>query len=400
MAHQPPGDPRAQQRPIGSRRRDIARPEAFGSTPPPTKGRGGIARRLINFVLFVAALVLLGGIVWFVLSNTGVAGSDSTVKDGTKVTVVIPKGSSSTDVAGILADKGVVESETVFRARLKLNGDGADFRAGTFTIQAGSSYDNIVRTLAKGPAAAPTFSVVIPEGQRLEQTAAAIDDMRDKRVAEGATALPVFTGAQYLQVVKATPVPVKYQAPKGTKTIEGFLFPATYELKESASAQDFVQKQLAAFDANFSQVNLVRAKAAQLTPYDVVIVASLIEREARLAPERPKVGAVIWNRLKAGEPLGIDASNQYSVYKAGSKEFWVAELKQSDLDKDSPYNLRKVQGLPPTPIANPGLASLQAAANPAKVDFRYYVANPNGNGAHFFTSSYDEFLAHPFQNGG
>jgi UPF0755 protein len=120
-----------------------------------------------------------------------------------------------------------------------------------------------------------------------------------------------------------------------------------------------------------------------------------VEREARLDKERPLVAAVIWNRLKVGEPLGIDAANQYSVYKPGTKAFWETELKQSQLELDSPYNLRKVAGLPPTPIAAPSLASLEAAANPAKVDYRYYVVDTDKNdGSHFFTDDYNEFLAH------
>jgi len=150
-------------------------------------------------------------------------------------------------------------------------------------------------------------------------------------------------------------------------------------------------------------LDMTKAKAANLTPYEIVTIASLIEREARLPAERPRVSAVIWNRLKAGEPLGIDASNQYAAYTKGAKEFWVRELLQSQLDAEGPYNLRKVGGLPPTPIAAPSKASLEAAAAPAQKDIdndtRYYVANPDGSGEHFFTSSYDEFLAHPFQGG-
>ena len=344
--------------------------------------------------------MLIGGLVTIALGLSG-GGDGPDVAKGTKVKVVIPHGSSPSDVADVLAKAGVIERETVFRARLKLNGDGAGFKSGTYTIAAGSSYDTIVKVLEQGPAAAPTFEVRIIEGQRMEETAAAIDASRREAQAAGGKVLPAFTGADYLKAVRAQQMPAYLKAPKGTRSFEGLQFPATYQLKESATAEDFVAKQRAAFDDVMAELDLARAAKANLTPYEVVIIASLIEREARLPKERPRVSAVIWNRLKVGEPLGIDASNQYSVWKPGADEFWESELKQSQLELDSPYNLRKVGGLPPTPIAAPSRASLEAAAAPSQADIdadiRYYVANPDGSGEHFFTSSYDEFLSHEFQ---
>lgn len=400
----PQGD--QSQRAIGTRRFDAPRPEAFGSAPPPKRKRG-LGHRLLSLVLLVAALVLVGGLVWVALSFTGVTDSGSDVAKGTKVKVVIPSGANSEQIADILAKAGVVERETVFRARLKLNGDGSEFRSGSYTMVAGSSYDTIVKVLEKGPAAAPTFDITIVEGQRMEETAAAIDASRTEAQAQGGKVLPAFTGAEYLAAVKAQPIPAYLKVSKEAAALpnvrEGLQFPATYQLKHAATATDFVAKQREAFDGVMAELDMAAAAKANLTPYDIVVIASLIEREARLPAERPRVSAVIWNRLKAGEPLGIDAANQYSVYTKGSKEFWETELKQSQLELDSPYNLRKVGGLPPTPIAAPSRASLEAAAAPApadiKNDIRYYVANPDGSGEHFFTSSYDEFLSHPFQGG-
>jgi UPF0755 protein len=399
----PQGD--SQHRAIGSRRLDAPHPEAFGSAPPPRRRRG-LGQRLLSLLLLIAALVLIGGLGYVALSFTGVGGG-SDIKDGTPVKVVIPNGSSAEDVADILAKAGVVDRETIFRARLKLNGDGAAFKSGTYNMKAGSSYDTIVKVLEKGPAAAPTFDITIVEGQRMEETAAAIDASRSEAQSEGGKVLPAFTGAEYLAAVKAQPIPaylkVSPEARKLRGVREGLQFPATYQLKHAATAEDFVAKQREAFDGVMQELDLAAATKANLTPYDIVKIASLIEREARLPAERPRVAAVIWNRLKAGEPLGIDASNQYSVYKPGAEEFWESELKQSQLELDSPYNLRKVGGLPPTPIAAPSRASLEAAAAPnaadLKDDIRYYVANPDGSGEHFFTSSYDEFLSHPFQGG-
>jgi uncharacterized YceG family protein len=393
MATLPPGD---EQRPIGSRRRDIA-PEAFGAAPPPLERRRGLGQRLVSIVLLLASLVLIGGLAWVALTFTGIGGG-SDVEKGQTVKVVIPAGSSSTDIADILAKAGVVNNETTFRARLKLNGDGSGFTSGTYRMKTGSSYDTVVRTLEKGPAAAPTFDVTIVEGQRLEEIAASIDAKRSEAQREGGKVLPAFTGAEYLKAARALKPAAFIKEPattEPTKRMEGLLFPATYELKLDATAEDFVAKQQATMEENLRTLDMTRAAKANLTPYDVVIIASLIEREAKLDKERPLVAAVIWNRLKVGEPLGIDASNQYSVYEPGSKVFWEPELKQSQLDLESPYNLRKVGGLPPTPIAAPSLASLKAAANPANVDYRYYVVDSSKNdGSHYFTASYDDFLAH------
>lgn len=394
MAYQEQGD----QRPIGSRRRDIAPPEAFGSAPPPPRGRRSVGQRLASVLLLLAALVLIGGLAWVAFTFSGFGGS-ADVEPGKPVRVVIPQGATSEKIADILATEGVVDNETIFRARLKLNGDGSDFRSGTYQMKTGSSYDTVVRALQKGPAAAPTFDLTIVEGNRLEEVAWNIDQKRTAAQAEGGKVLPAFTGAEYLAEVRKLRPDPSLKAPPGTRSMEGLLFPATYQLKLDATAADFVARQQEAFADNLAAIDMTKAKAANLTPYDVVIIASLIEREARLPKERPLVSAVIWNRLKIGEPLGIDASNQYSVYEPGSEQFWETELKQSQLALESPYNLRKVQGLPPTPIAAPSRSSLEAAAAPANVKYRYYVANPDGSGEHFFTESYDEFLSHPFQGG-
>lgn len=383
----------ADHRPIGSRRHDVLRPEGMGSVPPPPRGGRGIGRRIASLLLLLAAIALIGGLVWVALSFTGV-GEHADVKAGTPVKVVIPQGANSAQIATILAESGVVGRASIFRARLRLNGDGSEFRSGTYRLKAGSSYDTIVRVLEKGPAAAPTFDLTIPEGQRLEETAAYIDELRSKAQREGGQVLPAFTGAEYLKAVNAAPLPTNLQIPRGTTKREGLLFPATFQLKLTATAEDFVAKQQQSFADNIAEVDMTRAKAANLTPYDIVIIASLIEREAQLDKERPLVAAVIWNRLKVGEPLGIDASNQYGVYTPGADEFWESALKQSQLETEGPYNLRLKQGLPPTPIAEPSRASLDAAANPAKVDYRYYVTKGDGSGGHFFTADYDEFLAH------
>jgi uncharacterized YceG family protein len=194
---------------------------------------------------------------------------------------------------------------------------------------------------------------------------------------------PRLSRAAYLAVTAKPRVPSCFRA-KAT-TVEGFLFPATYEFfKDSTSAQ-LVQDQLDAFCENWKQVDLGYARSKNLTPYDVLIIASMVEKETLSPDERELVSAVIYNRLHAGMPLGIDATLRYGLDIPPTES-----IRQSQLESNSPYNTRKRQGLPPTPIASPGLASLQAAAHPAKVKYLYFVRKPDKK-HHFFTASYQAF---------
>src|SRR3954469_9605916 len=177
--------------------------------------------------------------------------------------------------------------------------------------------------------------------------------------------------------------PAKYGA-DNPSSLEGFLFPATYELPRHPTADDLVARQLDAFKQYFAKVNMKYAKSKNLTPYDILIIASMIEREAVVEKDRPLIAAVIYNRLSQGIPLGLDATIRYA------ENNWTKPLTESDLALDSPYNTRKNAGLTPTPIGNPGLASIEAAAKPASVNYLYYVLKPDGC-SHFFTASYDEF---------
>lgn len=178
---------------------------------------------------------------------------------------------------------------------------------------------------------------------------------------------------------------LKEYGAEGAPNLEGFLFPATYELEKRAPSADLVAKQVQAFEDNLAQVNLKKAEKANLTPYDVVIIASMIEREVSVPEERELVSAVIYNRLRDGEPLGIDATLRYELGD------FDTPLLESELAADTAYNTRINAGLPPTPIGNPGLASLEAAANPANKDFRFYVIKPGTCNEHFFTADPAEF---------
>lgn len=179
--------------------------------------------------------------------------------------------------------------------------------------------------------------------------------------------------------------PSRYGAPKGTSSLEGFLFPATYDMDAGAPVSRLVSEQLAAFRENFGGAEAHRARALGVTPYQLLTVASIIEREAGIPHDRRLVAAVIYNRLRKDMTLGIDATLRYALHD------FTHPLTEAELASGSPYNTRTHKGLPPTPISNPGAAAIQAAARPASVSYLYYVAGADGCGEQVFSTSYSEF---------
>ena len=226
------------------------------------------------------------------------------------------------------------------------------------------------------------FRIVFPEGFTRRQ-------MADRITAVDAIALhkrgvrPRLSESAYLNATAG-----KTRVPGFGRTryrYEGFLFPATYDFFKNTPSKQLVSDQLDAFQENWANVNLRYARRKNLTPYDVLIIASMIEKEAQAPRERPLVAAVVYNRLHARMPLQLDATIRYGLEIPPTES-----LHESQLHDPSPYNTRVHTGLPPTPIANPGLASIQAAAHPAKVDYLYFVRKPD-KVHHFFTSSYTAF---------
>jgi UPF0755 protein len=175
--------------------------------------------------------------------------------------------------------------------------------------------------------------------------------------------------------------------------LEGFLFPATYDFTIHTTSAQLVAQQLDAFRSNWSKVSLRYAHSKNLTPYDVLTIASMIESETAAPEERQLVAAVIYNRLHLRMALGIDATLRYGLHIPPTEP-----IHQSQIDSTNPYNTSHKPGLPPTPISNPGLASIQAAAHPAHVDFLYYVRKPDKK-HHFFTASYAAFQAYKAAHG-
>jgi UPF0755 protein len=229
-----------------------------------------------------------------------------------------------------------------------------------------------------------TLRVIFPEGFTREEMADRVAAVREIAI-ERRHVTPRLTREGYLDASASATPPAQFRKDWGGERLEGFLFPATYEFTKLTSSTRLVRGQLGSFAKQWRKVNLGYARSKNLTPYDVLIIASMIEKEVSVPAERRLVAAVIYNRLRTRMPLGIDATIRYGLGVPGTES-----LKQSDIDSDSPYNTRKRAGLPPTPIANPGLASMQAAAHPAAVDYLYFVRKPDGK-HHYFTASKAEF---------
>jgi uncharacterized YceG family protein len=311
--------------------------------PPPGRGpsRREITRRRVAAI--VVLVLLLGGLGWLAVAAIG-GGSSK------------PKAASSTrDTSSLI------------------------FSTVTRTTN-GKTTETVI-------AMAKPFHVVFPEGFTVHEMSARVGAV--KKIAEHERHVrPLLSSRGYLAAVRrASPPPCL----RGKRTrLEGFLFPATYEFFTKTTNAQLVQEQLSAFCENWAQVDLAYARRKNLTPYDVLIIASMIEKETLSPDERPLVSAVIYNRLHARMPIGIDATIRYGFNIPPTKS-----ILQSQIDSHNPYNTRKIPGLPPTPIANPGLASMQAAAHPAKVNYLYFVRKPDKK-HHFFTASakaFDEYEA-------
>jgi UPF0755 protein len=321
-------------------------------------------------VLVAAVVGVLRGAQWVVSDLGSSTTAPAPDPHGKPIPVLIPAGSDASEIGAILEEQGVIDDGGRFREYAKDAGEGSAFKAGTYAIKAGTGYDALIRLLDHGPVAV-VKTLVVPEGYRITEIEARLGAVGISKKA-------------YARVVREAPSPPGYGH---HVNMEGFMFPATYSIRPGETPAALVAQQLAAFHDNVAKVDMSYAESKNLTPYDVLTIASMIEREARAPGDRAKVAAVIYNRLHLGMKLGIDAT---ILYHLGS---WSATIHQSDIDSDEPYNTRQNLGLPPTPICNPGLASIEAAAHPAHVNYLYYVA-VSGQDAQYFTASFADFKAH------
>jgi peptidoglycan lytic transglycosylase G len=332
---------------------------------PRDRRRGGVIL-LIVILLLVGAAVAAGG--WWTWA-TAASGPKE------KIVVVIPAGSTGTQVADILKKANVIRSTLAFKVMSRFRGFSKGFEAGTYTtLTTNMSVSEALSALKAGPLPQKTLSAVFPEGLTLAQIADRVQDQLG------------IPKKEFLAAAQSGKYSLPPYLPKGTESLEGFLFPKSYEFLASVTAGDVITTLLDQFAKEVDKLRWSDYKKLGLdSRYDVVTIASMIEREAKFDEDRGRIARVIYNRLKRGMPLELDATVEYALGTYKSR------LTYDDLKVESPYNTYLHTGLPPTPIAAPGLASLEAALAPTDGNWLYYLVCDD-EGHHAFTNSYSDFL--------
>jgi UPF0755 protein len=351
---------------------------------------GGFLRLALFVVLIVVAFMWVRGRIYSWID----AQIEPSGASGAMVEFTIPDGASVNDVASALDSEGIISNATVFRYWLRCEGDititgflGCDtersFQAGDYELNLNMAFEDVVSVLDAGPIPEVFFKITVPEGLRWTEMAERLIEENPEfdRVELEAAFVSPAVASDYMDTTVDRP------------TMEGLLFPATYDVSEDLIGDEarFLQRMSNEFDSRFTALLSDPGAhpditALELDPYDVIVIASLIEEEARVPEDRPKISRVIYNRLLNDMRLDIDATTCYAVNKS------CADLTVEDLEFDSPWNTRVVTGIPPTPISAPGEASLEAALAPADGDWLFYVLTDEGGveGAHHFSTTIEE----------
>ncbi len=323
--------------------------------------RGFLVRRLVLVVLLLLASA--GGL--YLLA--------STVPGGGPVTIVVEKGDALSNVADKLQEAGVIRSSVLFQLEARLQEQETEIKAGEYEFTPGESGDEILGTLSRGETVS-ALTITVPEGLTLEQTASVVEEQ---------SGIPA---GEFQAAAESTDYGHGFLDDPAIRTTEGFLFPKQYEFDRDTDAGQIVDRFLRQYRIETEDLDFAAGRGGvELTEYELITMASLIEKESANPEERPVIASVIYNRIQAGMPLQVDASILYVLDEP--KE----NLKLSDLEIDSPYNTYTNIGLPPGPISSPSRESIEATLRPTETDYLYYVLQASGE-EHFFTEDYDEFL--------
>jgi uncharacterized YceG family protein len=343
--------------------------------PPrePRRHRFGAPHSRTGRVAALLALVLAAAVIWFVVELFqpfhGSGNGDVTVK--------IPAHASTSQIGDQLDRQGVISCtfpSCSFLFRLRVSLSGKKLLPGTYHLKQDMSYGDVIKVLSTPPPPVPTTGVTITPGKTRQE----INQLLHSQGVKGS----YVAASRHSHVLN----PRSYGAPAGTNSLEGFLFPDTYQLRVPVNVDTLVNDQLARFKKAWAGVNLGYARSHGMSPYQVLIVASMVEKEAETQKDRPLIASVIYNRLRQDMLLQIDATVRYAVNN------YTSPITESQLHAPSPFNTYVHKGLPPTPIANPGLDAIQAAAHPANTNYLFFVVKPCGNGEHAFASTYSQFL--------
>ncbi|WP_151737774.1 endolytic transglycosylase MltG [Paenibacillus tengchongensis] len=331
---------------------------------------------LVILVLLAAAA---GGGAWYVWK-----GMQPVQPAGAPVEFTVEKGMGSAEIADLLEEKGIIRNALLFKGYLRWVDEGSAFMAGTYMASPGDTYDALIARLNAGDVVKEeTVVFTIPEGFTAQQVAEKLGEAWGQPVELFLKLIDTGAG---LEAVNTLQVPEN----AGVRhRLEGYLFPETYELAKDSTPEEIVEAMLEQLTKELDSIEGWQEKlnVRGLTLHELLTVASLVEREVVVDEERPLVAGVIYNRLDKGQNLEIDATVQYLLDKQKER------LLYKDLEVESPYNTYKNPGLPPGPIANPGLASIEAALEPEASDYYFYVTKKDGTQGHLFGKTYEEHLA-------
>ena len=314
--------------------------------------------------LLLAALGAVAALWWYLDPTPSGEGSAAAV-------IIVREGEGWTEATQRLRDAGVVRRPVVFKGFVLLSGARAGLLPGRYSIKPGTSTRDVIAALTDPDNQA---TITVPEGWRIEQTG-------ERLMAHG-----LATADQWRAAVRSRPdSPLLTTLPEGA-TLEGYVYPGSYHLTDLNAAAQLVEQAILNLEDHVSPQIRAGVEAQGLTFHEGLTLASIVEREAQLPAERPVIASVFLNRLKLGMPLQTDPTAQYAVGVPG--EWWTTNLTRTDLRTDSPYNSYRYKGLPPGPIAGPGVAAIQAVAQPADTEYLYFVAR--GDGGHAFAKTLEE----------
>lgn len=339
-----------------------------------------VAFLVVLFLLFVFAFVIASqslfsdGAILAIARQFDQRASD----DPTPIQFTIREGETASTIAERLERDGLISSALTFRLLARIRGADAHLEAGQYELRRNMTASEIIDKLEEGRRLLTRITTI--EGWRSEEMA----DLLDRR--------GLARREEFLSLTRNAIFDYDFLAdrPKGA-SLEGYLFPDTYDIRPGSTATDIVRMMLSNFGSRFDSSMREKAARSGLTIHQVVTLASIVEREAAVASERPTIAGVFLNRLEAGVPLQADPTVQYAVVGTAPgtlPDYWKKGLSLADLQVESPYNTYRVKGLPPGPIANPGLASLVAVIEPAETDYLYFVAKPDGS--HEFARTLEE----------
>lgn len=330
-----------------------------------------VNNKFINKINLVIILLVIPLLSFYLVSCSLFRGEEKEiVPAGVEVEFEIKEGTALKEIASLLEEKGIIDNAFLFRLFVEQRGKEKSLIPGIYTIETNSEYEKVLDKIAAGTPVV-TYKFIIPEGYTVKQIIESV-----------AQEIPFI---EYKDLEEAVDIGnYSYDYLKDAESLEGFLFPKTYEITIDYSARDIIEMMLAQYQFETGSLDYSFSEDKGFTRYDILKIASMIEREAYVPEERALISAVIHNRLDINMALGIDATLCYFLDK------WDGNLTETDLEIDTEYNTRLYTGLPPTPICNPGLASIEAALNPADVDFLYYVVDDPVRHTHHFSIDYEE----------